>query len=33
MTGQIYLMTGQYKVWPVTMTDVETIVILSPGVG
>ena len=29
MTGQIFLMTDQYKVWPVTMTDVGTIVILS----
>ena len=29
MTELIFLMTGQYKVWPVTMTDVGTIVILS----
>ena len=31
MTGQIKLMTGQYKMWSVIMTDVVTIVILSPA--
>ena len=31
MTGQIFLMIGQCKVRPVTMTDVGTIIILSPG--